>query len=185
MMTKEEIANNLNNDNHLVEVIECDRNGRTVYKVNVYSRNVVSQWFGLSEKVVVDKKTYPFYFETKEVIEEFMKYYQKFYYRYGTYWDYGDIRCLLLDTEYSKNDYYMVDSFKKKEYSGCTTQDKYHLQDYGVWNGEICIDGKYHTFERTCRYFTKILELENKTLPKEGQRTYYILTPKNEITINS
>lgn len=176
-MTKEEIANSLTGNNHIVEVVECVCNQRPVYIVNVYSRGFISRWFGLCKKININKYTYPFYFEKKELIEEFMKYYPELYVTDGTYWDHEDIWCLMLDADFSANSYYMVDSFKKKGYSACKTKDKYHLQDNGIWGGEVCIDGEYHTFDSKCFYFTKMFNLENRAA-EIGRYSYYELTPK-------
>lgn len=179
-MTKKEILEQLTDNNKVIEVIECDRSGRTIYKVNVYSKGFISRFFGLFQKINIKKTTYPFFFETKELVEEFMSYYPELFYRYGSYWDGDNISCLLLDTSYSKNNYYMVDSFKEKGYSGCKQNDKYYVETNGVWGGTVCLDGKYHTYSSKCMYYTKIFELEGRTMVKKHGTTYYLLTPKEE-----
>jgi hypothetical protein len=173
-MTKEEISKVLKKNNQVVEIIECERSARTIYDAYIYKR--ISLFFGLFSRI--KKTTFPFYFETKELAEEFLTFYPEIYHADGTYWDHGDIHCYFLTSNQCEHDYAMVDAFKQKGYATAHS-DEYFLQSNGVWGGVICKNAEYHTFSSNCMDYKKIFDLEYQFNSKEtGNRYYYELTPK-------
>lgn len=177
-MTKEEISKILKKDNQVVEIIEGVRCNQIIYDVYIYKH--VPFFFGLFSRI--KKTTFPFYFETKELAEEFLTFYPEIYHTYGSYWDGEDIDCYFLTSDYCEHDYAMVDVFKQKGYTP-SHSDKYFLRTNGVWGGVICKNAEYHTFSSCCMDYKKIFDLEGSLNPKEtGNRYYYELTPK-QITV--
>ena len=173
-MTKEEISKALKPGHQIVEIIECGRCNRTIYDVYIYKR--IPFFFGLFSRV--KKSTFPFYFETKELAEEFLKFYPEIYPVGGSYWDSNDIFCYHLSSDFCENAYAMVDAFKQKGYIQ-GHKDKHFLQSNGVWGGVICKNAEYHTFDSNCMDYKLIYDLEYRFNAKEtGNRFYYELTPK-------
>jgi hypothetical protein len=173
-MTKEEISKVLKKNNQVVEIIEGERCNQIIYDVYIYKR--VSFFFGLFSRI--KKTTFPFYFETKELAEEFLTFYPEIYHTDGSYWDGNNIDCYFLTSDYCEHNYAMVDVFKKKGYTP-SDSDKYFLRRNGVWGGIICKDADYHTFSSNYMDYKKIFDLEGSFNAKEtGNRYYYELTPK-------
>jgi len=146
--------------------------GPLVYKVTIYS-NIKKGFFG---NVNYDEYVFPFYFKSKKLVEEFLKYFDYFYIEDGDYWNDGDKSCLKLkmyDYDYS---YYMNDCIKSESNA---TNGKSQLQDNGVWDGYVVNnnDGKYYMFERTRIYFTDILKL--KCIPIETKNIYHYKMTKD------
>ena len=173
-MAKEEISKVLKKDNQIVEIIESGRCNQIIYDVHIYKR--VPFFFGLFSRI--KKTTFPFYFETKELAEEFLTFYPEIYHTNGSYWDGDDIDCYFLTSDYCEHDYAMVDAFKRKGYTP-SHSDKYFLRTNGVWGGVICKNAEYHTFSSNFMDYKKIFDLEGSFNSKEtGNRYYYELTPK-------
>lgn len=173
-MTKEEISKVLKKNNQVVEIIEGGRCNQIIYDVYIYKR--VPFFFGLFSRI--KKTTFPFYFETKELAEEFLTFYPEIYHTDGSYWDGNYIDCYFLTSDYCEHDYAMVDAFKQKGHIP-SHSDKYFLQKNGVWGGVICKNAEYHTFSSKCMDYKKIFDLEGSFNTKEtGNRYYYELTPK-------
>lgn len=146
--------------------------GPLVYKVTVYS-NIKKGFFG---NVKYDRYTFPFYFKSKKIIEDFLKYFDYFYIEDGEYWDHGDINCLMLkmyDFDYT---YYMNDCIKSESDAA---SNKSQLQENGIWDGYIVNynDGKYYMFKRNRIYFTDILKL--KCIPIETKNIYHYKMTKD------
>ena len=177
-MTKKEISKVLKKDKQIVEIIEGTRCTRTIYDVCIYKRiRFLSGLFSIIKKI-----TFPFYFETKELAEEFVKFYPEIYHTAGSYWDGDDKFCYFLSSSFCENDYAMVDAFKQKGYIPTKRDDKYFLQKKGVWGGVICKDAEFHIFNSNCMDYKKIYELEGSfNVCETGNRYYYELTPKQII----
>ena len=147
--------------------------GPTVYKVTIYS-NIKKGFFG---NVKYDKYIFPFYFNSKKLVEDFLKYFDYFYIdEYGEYWDGQDIDCLMLkmyDFDYS---YYMNDCIKSES---TAANNKSQLQENGIWDGYVVNnnDGRYWMFNRTKIYFTDILKL--KCIPIETKNIYHYKMTKD------
>ena len=146
--------------------------GPLVYKVIIYS-NIKKGFFG---NVKCNKYTFPFYFNSKKLVEDFLKYYDYFYIDGGEYWDGDNINCLILkmyDFDYT---YYMNDYIKSESKAA---SGKSQLQENGIWDGYVVnnVDGKYFMFERNIMYFTDILKL--KCIPIETKNIYHYKMTKD------
>ena len=146
--------------------------GPLVYKVTIYS-NIKKRFFG---NVNYDKYTFPFYFKSKSLVEDFLKYFDYFYIDDGEYWDGKYINCLMLkmhDFDYS---YYMNDCVKSES---TVANNKSQLQENGIWDGYVVNnnDGQYWMYERRRIYFTDILKL--KCIPIETKNIYHYKMTKD------
>ena len=171
-MTKEELLTYKNGEK-AVEIQEFQLGatdvicpGPLIYKVTIYS-NIKKGFFG---NVKYDKYTFPFYFKSKSLIEDFLKYFDYFYIEHGKYWDNEDKFCLMMkmyDFDYT---YYMNDYVKSE--SGVASS-KSQLQENGIWDGYVVNnnDGVYCMFKRNRIYFTDILKL--KYIPIETKNIYH------------
>lgn len=140
--------------------------GPMVYKVKIYS-NIKKGLFG---RVNYDEYNFPFYFKSKSLIEDFLKYFDYFYIKHGYYWNDGDRLCLklkLYDYDYS---YYMNDCIKSESN---IINNKSQLQENGIWDGYVVNnnDGKYFMFKEKRIYFTNILKLN--CIPIETKNIYH------------
>ena len=131
-----------------------------VYKVTIYS-NIKQGFF---KNVKYDKYTFPFYFNSKKIIEDFLKYFDCFYINNGEYWDGRYINCLMLKMHGFNYSYYMNDCIKN------AVNNKSQLQENGIWDGYVVNndDGRY--FMRNKIYFTDILKL--KCIPIKTKNIY-------------
>lgn len=132
-----------------------------VYKVTIYS-NIKQGFF---KNVKYDKYTFPFYFNSKKLIEDFLKYFDCFYINNGEYWDGRYINCLMLKMHGFNYSYYMNDCIKN------AVNNKSQLQENGIWDGYVVNndDGRY--FMRNKIYFTDILKL--KCIPIKTKNIYH------------
>ena len=132
-----------------------------VYKVTIYS-NIKQGFF---KNVKYDKYTFPFYFNSKKIIEDFLKYFDCFYINNGEYWDGRYINCLMLKMHGFNYSYYMNDCIKN------AVNNKSQLQENGIWDGYVVNndDGRY--FMRNKIYFTDILKL--KCIPIKTKNIYH------------
>ena len=133
-----------------------------VYKVTIYS-NIKKSFFG---NVKYDKYTFPFYFNSKKLIEDFLKYFDYFYINSGEYWDGRYINCLMLKMHGFDYSYYMNDCIKN------AINNKSQLQENGIWDGYVVNkdDGEYYMFKDNRIYFTDILKL--KYIPIKTKNIY-------------
>ena len=138
------------------DICQC----QLVYKVTVYS-NIKKGFFG---NVKYDKYIFPFYFNSKKLIEDFLKYFDYFYINNGKYWDESYTNCLMLKMHGFDYSYYMNDCIKN------AINNKSQLQENGIWDGYVVNneDGKY--FMRNKIYFTDILKL--KCIPIKTKNIY-------------
>lgn len=146
--------------------------GPTVYKVTIYS-NIKKGFFG---NVKYSKYTFPFYFNSKKLIEDFLKYYDYFYIDDGEYWDEGYKNCLILKMDNFDYSYYMNDCIKS---DSAAVNNKSQLQYNGIWDGYVVNsnDGKYwmHRYNRI--YFTEILKMN--CIPIETKNIYHYKMTKD------
>ena len=141
-----------------------------VYKVTIYS-NIKKGIFG---NIKYDKYTFPFYFNSKKLIEDFLKYFDYFYINSGEYWDGRYISCLMLKMQGFVYAYYMNDYSKSKS---DIVNNKSQLQENGIWDGYVVNneDGRYYM--RNKIYFTDILKL--KCIPIETKNIYHYKMTKD------
>lgn len=138
-----------------------------VYKVTIYS-NIKQGFF---KNVKYDKYTFQFYFNSKKLIEDFLKYFDCFYINNGEYWDGRYINCLMLKMHGFNYSYYMNDCIKN------AVNNKSQLQENGIWDGYVVNndDGRY--FMRNKIYFTDILKL--KCIPIKTKNIYHYKMTKD------
>ena len=167
-MTKEKLLSYKDNE-RAVEIQEFQLNatdnvcpGPTVYKVTIYS-NIKKGFFG---NVKYNKYTFPFYFNSKKLVEDFLKYFDYFYIEEGEYWDSGYKNCLKLKIHIFNHSYYMNDYIK---FDSVAIYNKSQLQENGIWDGYVVSDndGLYYMSNKI--YFTDTL----KCIPIETKNTYY------------
>ena len=146
--------------------------GPLVYKVTIYS-NIKKGFFG---NVKYNKYTFPFYFNSKNLIEDFLKYFDYFRIEYGDYWDGEDVDCLILKIPGFDYSYYMNDYIKSISNA---TNGKSQLQENGIWDGYVVNsnEGRYFMYERNRIYFTDILKL--KFIPTETKNIYHYKMTKD------
>ena len=140
------------------------------YKVTIYS-NIKKGFFG---NVKYDKYTFPFYFNSKKLIEDFLKYFDYFYVNEGEYWDGRCVNCLMLKMHGFVHSYYMNDYIKSKS---DIVNNKSQLQEGGIWDGYVANndDGRYYM--RNKMYFTDILKL--KCIPIKTKNIYHYKMSKD------
>ncbi len=172
-MTKEELLT-YKDDEKAVEIQEfqigaTDDNypWQLVYKVTIYS-NIKKGFLG---NVKYDKYTFPFYFNSKKLIEDFLKYFDCFYINNGEYWDDRYINCLMLKMHGFIHSYYMNDCIKN------AVNDKSQLQENGIWDGYVVNNGDGRYFMRNKIYFTDILKL--KCIPVKTKNIYHYKMTKD------
>lgn len=146
--------------------------GPLLYKVTIYS-NIKKNFFG---NIKYDKYTFPFYFKSKTLIEDFLKYFDYFYIEDGEYWDSRNVNCLMLkmyDYDYA---YYMNDYIKSNSEA---SDNKSQLQENGIWDGYVVnrTDGRFFMFKGNRIYFTDILKL--KCIPIETKNIYHYKMTKD------
>ena len=172
-MTKEELLT-YKDDEKAVEIQEFQIGaidvicpGPLAYKVTIYS-NIKQGFF---KNVKYDKYTFPFYFNSKKLIEDFLKYFDCFYINNGEYWDGRYINCLMLKMHGFNYSYYMNDCIKN------AVNNKSQLQENGIWDGYVVNneDGRY--FMRNKIYFTDILKL--KSIPIKTKNIYHYKMTKD------
>ena len=144
--------------------------GPLAYKVTIYS-NIKKGFFG---NVKYDKYTFQFYFNSKKLIEDFLKYFDYFYVNEGEYWDGRCVNCLMLKMHGFVHSYYMNDYIKSKS---DIVNNKSQLQEDGVWDGYVVNndDGRYYM--RNKIYFTDILKL--KCIPIKTKNIYHYKMSKD------
>lgn len=138
-----------------------------VYKVTIYS-NIKQGFF---KNVKYDKYTFPFYFNSKKLIEDFLKYFDCFYINNGEYWDGRYINCLMLKMHGFNYSYYMNDCIKN------AVNNKSQLQEDGVWDGYVVNDDDGRYFMRNKIYFMDILKL--KCIPIKTKNIYHYKMSKD------
>jgi len=147
--------------------------GPLVYKVTLYS-NIKKKFFG---NIKYDMYTFPFYFNSKKLIEDFLKYYDYFYIDDGEYWDEKYKSCLMLKMNNFGYSYYMNDYIK----SGSTDANykKSQLQENGIWDGYVINKDAavYYISERDKIYFTEILKINY--IPIETKNIYHYKMTKD------
>ena len=175
-MTKEELLT-YKDDEKAVEIqefqigaIDVISPGPLAYKVTIYS-NIKKGFFG---NVKYDKYTFPFYFKSKKLIEDFLKYFDYFYINEGEYWDGRCVNCLMLKMHGFIHSYYMNDYIKSKS---DIVNNKSQLQEGGIWDGYVANndDGRYYM--RNKIYFTDILKL--KCIPIKTKNIYHYKMTKD------
>lgn len=157
-----QILNNLNIGEHICEMQEYILHKETVIKTTVYTckKRLFRKYFDTFE--------IPFYFKSKELAIEFLKYWDEFEWGSTTYWDNKEKFCYGINHINGSKCYIMVDDYKLRNSQQFSY--KCQLTENGVWGGIICTDGRYYTNSPDNVYYTKIFELES--LPIETNKTY-------------
>ena len=139
------------------------KNGsKLVYKVTIYERIKVP-FLRVFKREVIDEYVVPFYFETKELAEEYIKYSDQIWFRdlnldYG----FGGYGLFLKNYSNQKNEYYLVNA------TGVPYDKDQEMLLYkdSVWNGKI--NPSYRKpYKTKSIYFTEIFKLE-ELAAKEG-----------------
>lgn len=185
---KQEVLDKMKNGEKLVEIkeiLDYKYAGitRTVFALIIYTcvdnTSFFDKIFGIKRRVI-STDSFSFYFETKELAEEFVKYYDNFL--YDTYY-YADEcgenhECFTLETMDSDYSCYMVDAFKNEKHKKCRT-NKDFLEEGGVWGGLVYRDGlekgeySFYIYKNEMKYF--IEEFNNELPKKEGKSYIYKL----------
>ncbi len=134
---------------------------RLVYKVTIYTCEKVP-FLRIFKKRHIDEYVVPFYFETKELAQEYIEYSDKVWFRPLT----GDGYALFLTNyEKQKYDYYLVSA---AEYFSAPISKDHIMYTGGVWNGKVNF-GSYskQLYKTQSIYFTQVFEKE-KRASKEG-----------------
>lgn len=164
----EKILKTLKPGEQLVEMQECLLHSRKVYEVTIYTKR---RLFGYS------KYTYPFYFDTKEVAELFLKYRSYFglYEKRPTYAWSSNEKYLYLKLENSEHDtmYIMIDDHKLHN-NGI----KYQLERNGIWAGEINDWEQAYLEIRHNKHFMEIFNFANIGL--KNDKTYIFKMIENQ-----
>lgn len=147
-----------------VEMQEFILQDKIVYKVSVFYNIRKILW-----KYTCKEYVFPFYFETKEIVQEFLKYWDDFEIVYGEYFNNNYRRCYQLKHHnITSNEYWMVDAFKWKQreyYDGYC-----HLEKGGVWGGIINTDAHYRIYQTRNFRFIEIFNIDN--IARETSNTY-------------
>ena len=150
------ILDTLNIGEHVVEIKKYMLHNEYVYQVTVYTCCKILFWKHIK------KYTYPFYFASKNIAEEFIKYYDDFYVSIGSYWDSGDKICYMLNATHGLGEgkYWMIDDYKYRQDPHAIGKH-FHLKDDGVWNGVVNTYAHFSTYYNYNINFKEILNRES------------------------
>ena len=161
-----QLLNTLNKGEKLVEMTEITLHDETVIKTILYTCvgvNIFNKW-------KIETYEFPFYFETKELAEEFLKYWDELRICKTIYWNNIDKPCFGLYISGQENmPYIMVDSWRNDVF---TVDPKNQLSKNGIWGGQVIkyVNGQHFTFKGDCFDYKKIFALEN--VGKNTNKTY-------------
>lgn len=161
-----QLLNTLNKGEKLVEMTEVTLNEETVIKTILYTCIGVN----IFNKRKIETYEFPFYFETKELAEEFLKYWDDLWICETTYWDIEPKPCFGLFVNGQENKpYIMVDSWRNDVFN---IDPINQLLKNGIWGGQVLKydKGRYHTYKIDCFDYKKIFDLEN--YGKNTNKTY-------------
>lgn len=166
------LLNELNKGDKLVEMTEYTLHNEIVYNVSVYICEGVGLLF---KRRKIKKYTYPFYFKTKEIANDFLSHWGDFSLVEVTYWNSGEYDCyaLILNNDHRERRFFMIDSYKRKRYSGLIGEYA-QLEPKGVWNGVVteAEHGRYGTHDMYMFNYNKIYEIVD--LPRKTNSKSYI-----------
>ena len=162
-----QLLNTLNKGEKLVEMTEVIIHEETVIKTVLYTCVGVN----IFNKRKIETFEFQFYFETKELAEEFLKYWDELKLYDASYWDNRNKPCfgLYVNNQESSTAYIMIDSWRNKAF---TIDPKNQLRKNGIWGGQVikALDGRYYTYKSKCFDYKEIFNLEN--IGKNTNRTY-------------
>lgn len=162
-----QLLNTLNKGEKLVEMTEVTLHEETVIKTILYTCVGVN----IFNKRKIETFEFPFYFETKELAEEFLKYWDELWICETTYWDNKFKPCfgLYVSGGQEIKPYIMVDSWRNEVFN---IDPKNQLSKNGIWGGQVVKydNGRHFTFKGDCFDYKKIFDLEN--VGKNTNRTY-------------
>ena len=155
-MDKKDALNTLNEGECIVEIQEYVLHDSTVYDVTIHTCVNIT-FFGRHQ---YDEYHFLFYFKTKELVTEFLKYWDKINLVSTSYWNSKDVQryAMTVGGEDEKM-YYLVDDFKLLHYG--QFDHKCQMQKRGVWDGVVNTSGRYHTFKENNINYTDVFKYEN------------------------
>lgn len=166
------LLNELNKGDKLVEMTEYTLHNEIVYDVSIYMCEGISLLFKHRK---IKKYLYPFYFKSKQIANDFLSYWGDFHIVETTYWKDGEHNCyaLVLNNDYQNRKFVMIDSYKRKLYSGLIGEHA-QLEQHGVWDGIVleASHGRYSTYDTHMFNFKKIYEIVD--LPRKTNSKSYI-----------
>ena len=148
-----QLLNTLNKGEKLVEMTEVTLHEETVIKTILYTCMGVN----IFNKRKIKTYKFPFYFETKELAEEFLKYWDDLWICETAYWDNKSKPCFGLCVGGQETmPYIMVDSWRNDVFS---IDPKNQLLKNGIWGGQVLKhdNGKHFTFKKDCFDYKKYL----------------------------
>lgn len=155
-MDKKDALNTLNEGERIVEIQEYVLHDSTVYDVTIHTCVNIT-FFG---KHKYEEYHFPFYFKTKELVTEFLKYWDEINLVSTSYWNSKDVQCYAMSVGGEDEKlYYLVDDFKLLHYG--QFDRKCQMQKRGVWDGVVNTSGRYHTFKENNINYMDVFKYEN------------------------
>lgn len=164
----QEVLNNLAPGKKAVDIQEYywGENGRILcYKLIIYEC-IEKRYFLFFKKKEISEYTYPFYFQTKELAEQFIQEYDKYIINYHKTLYCNPMTFYTIELKNDKvNEYYMAEAYQNKE----TPLSKLeYLQKGGIWGGYICkYASRSHLDKNKCYTYSSIPDME-KIAAKQG-----------------
>ena len=162
---KQEILNNLKLGEKAADIQEYywGTNGeRLVYKVTIYTCEKIP-FLKIFKKRGINEYVVPFYFETKELAQEYIEYSDKVWFRPLT-GAFNGYALFLTNYEKQKYEYYLVSAV---DYFLVPVSEDHIMCKGGVWNGKVNFGSYRRPYKTQSIYFTQVFEKE-KRASKEG-----------------
>ena len=168
---KNDALNNLKVGEQLVEMQECTLHNMNVIEVTLYK--CISSFFGFKK---IKTYVFPFYFTSKELVENFLKFYN--YFKIGRdplRW-FDDIKCISLIVKGQTGKYHMVDEYKCIDYNKSRISNPYTfkpcaLEEKGIWDGKLNdTTDMYPSYMNQSYNFMELLDRCN--IPIKNEKTY-------------
>lgn len=163
---KNDALNNLKVGEQLVEMQECTLHNMNVIEVTLYK--CISSFFGFKK---IKTYVFPFYFTSKELVENFLKFYNYFKISRDPLRWFDDIKCISLIVKGQTRKYHMVDEYKCIDYNKHYISKPCALEEKGIWNGKLNdTNDMYPSYMNLNYNFIELLDRCN--IPIKSEKTY-------------
>ena len=162
---KTDALNNLKAGEQLVEMQEYTLHGMNVIEVTLYKCVSI---FGFRK---IKTYTFPFYFTSKELVENFLKFCNYFEISKEPLRWCDNTFCISLVVKGQTRKYHMVDEYKIDYYKKDYIFKPCALEEKGIWNGKLNdTDDLYVSDMDQCYNFMELLDRCN--IPLKSEKTY-------------
>lgn len=162
---KNDTLTNLKIGENLVEMQECTLHDMNVIEVTLHKCVSI---FGFKK---IKTYIFPFYFTSKELVNEFLKFYNYFEISQEPLRWFDDIKCISLIVKGQTRKYHMIDEYKCIYYNKHYISKPCTLEEKGIWNGKLNdTNDMYPDLMDKCYNFMELLDKCN--IPIKSEKTY-------------